>query len=107
MPPMPVTSELKGIYKREDLVFLGAPATLSELVRRCSRSFHEFLNLIAGNLGLAIEDAQELPSDRFGRNRRRLLDTVGVFVDELIDTNQRIFHGDGAILIHVNFAVVT
>ena len=50
----------------------------------------ELLHLIAGDLALAVENAQELPRHWLGIDWRRFLALVGVLVDELVDADQRI-----------------
>ncbi|MCF5091432.1 hypothetical protein GIW57_14825 [Stenotrophomonas sp. PA-6-5C] len=77
-----------------------------KVIRRGDGAAQKLLQLVTLHLGGCAEGAQKLARHRLGVDRRRFLALVGVFVDELVDTHQRIAHGDGAAFIHIHLAVV-
>lgn len=60
MLALPIAGKGQRVDEVEDLLVLVAPAPRFEFVRRNARAAQQLLDLVAGQFGLAVEDAQEL-----------------------------------------------
>jgi len=86
---LPGARQVQRRDQPEDLLILLAPPARLE-VRGCDAgTAEELLDLIARQLGRAVEEAQELTREGLGRHGRRILDAARLLVEELVDANQR------------------
>jgi len=102
----PVAGKVKRVGAHEHLLYLAAPAALHEFIRRGDGAPQEFLQLVALHLGRITEGAQKLARHRLGIHWWRFLALVGIFVDKLVDTDQRLPDRDSASLVDIDLAVV-
>jgi ABC-type multidrug transport system fused ATPase/permease subunit len=103
---LPIAGEIQRIGEVEHLLLFAAPTPVHKFIRRDSGAAQQLLHLVAGKLGLAIEDAQELPGDGLCDDWGRFRGLVGILIDQLVDADQSVLDRDRAAFVNVDLAIV-
>ena len=107
MLALPRLRESKWLGAGKNFLCFIAPATLHKIFRCDTSTAQEFLHLITRQRSRCAENTQELPRHRLDVTRWPVLHLSGIFINQLIDTEQGFTNTQDAAFIHVDLAVVT